>query len=166
VADTLARTGLDPRAVALEITESRLLPDTPGMHQVLTELQALGVHMTVDDFGTGYANLGYLAMFPFDVLKIDRTYVSHLTEDNPNGRLAEGVFALARATGLITVAEGIETPEEREAVLATGCHLAQGFLFAKPLPAGDLEALLHAESGTPAAVTVAAQRRDRSLTPT
>ncbi len=99
VRDTLARTGIDPAAVALEITESRLLPDTPGVHATLTALQALGVHVTVDDFGTGYANLGYLASFPFETIKIDRTYTGHLLDDGPDGRLADGVFALARAPG-------------------------------------------------------------------
>lgn len=138
VRTVLAATGIDPAAVGLEITESRLLPDTPGVHQTLNELKALGVRIGVDDFGTGYANIGYLATFPFVALKIDRRFTSRLVEDSAEGRLADGVFALARATGLMTIAEGIETVEEREAVLDRGCSLGQGFLWARPLAVDGL----------------------------
>ena len=122
------------------------------MHAALTALHDLGLRITVDDFGSGYANLGYLATFPFDALKIDRGYVQALTDDGRAGRLAGGVFALARATGLLVVAEGIETPEERDAVLAAGVYLAQGFLWSRPVTGREVWQQLSADDRRAAAV--------------
>jgi diguanylate cyclase (GGDEF)-like protein/PAS domain S-box-containing protein len=146
----LHATGISPSAVGLEITESRLLPDTPGVQQTVKALHELGLRVTVDDFGSGYANLGYLATFPFDALKIDRAYTQALTQDGPAGRLAAGVFALARTTGMVVVAEGIETVEERDAVLEHGCTLGQGFLWSRPGTADELWRRLVAASPVPA----------------
>lgn len=141
----LDTSGLEPSAVVLELTESRLVPSTAPVHEVLNAVLDLGVHLALDDFGTGYGGISYLSDFPFDLLKVDRRFTSRLTGEGPAGRLARGVFALARETGIVTVAEGVETVEQQRAVLAAGCHLGQGYLWHRPVDAQAMTALLAAE---------------------
>jgi EAL domain-containing protein (putative c-di-GMP-specific phosphodiesterase class I) len=145
----LRATGLPPDAVVLEVTESRLLPDTASVRSVLHALRDLGVHLAIDDFGTGYASVNYLAAFPFDTLKVDRRYTRALALGGDDARLARGVYALATATGIVTIAEGVETSEERRAVAATGCLLGQGYLWSRPVAPEDFVALLAPVPGPP-----------------
>ena len=113
----------------------------PGVLATLAALKDLGVQLAIDDFGTGYSSLSHLHRFPIDVLKIDRAFVSGLGSGLV-APIAGAIVSLAQALGLSTVAEGIESEEQRDAVRALGCDMAQGFLYARPLPPGDAEKLL------------------------
>lgn len=142
VEQALQDSGIDPGAVVLEITEGRLLSDSAAVREITRGLVDLGVHLAVDDFGTGFAGAAYLTAFPFDTLKLDRRYTASLTADSADGRLARGLFSLAAHTGLTTIAEGVETPQQAEAVLAAGTSLAQGYLWHRPLEPAALAAVL------------------------
>ncbi|HXF98704.1 MAG TPA: EAL domain-containing protein [Gaiellaceae bacterium] len=141
VAGALARSGLDPTALTLEITENALLESDV----VLCRLAALkrdGVRVAIDDFGTGYSSLNYLRRLPVDTLKIAKAFVTDLAESREQQRLASAILRLGATLGLETVAEGVETPEQARALRTLGCRYAQGFLFARPLPAGEVDVLL------------------------
>jgi diguanylate cyclase (GGDEF)-like protein len=136
----LERTGIDPRSLVLEMTETILVED-PGSENVLRELQTLGVRLAIDDFGTGYASISYLRRFAVDVLKIDREFTDAV--ETPQGSaLLSGIAHLGRSLGLELVAEGIERPEQAELVRLAGCDLGQGYLFARPMEAEAATALL------------------------
>jgi len=105
----------------------------------LHELRSLGVRLALDDFGTGYSSLSYLRLLPVDLLKIDRSFVSGLSTGNDVHRLVEAIVALGETLGLESVAEGVEELEELEALRSIGCRMGQGFHFAKPMPAADLQ---------------------------
>jgi EAL domain-containing protein (putative c-di-GMP-specific phosphodiesterase class I) len=107
-------------------------------------LKTLGVRLAVDDFGTGYSSLSYLARFPVDVLKIDRSFVEHVGGESDQAELARTIVQLGRTLRLRTVAEGIEHPDQARHLAGMGCDLGQGYLYARPMPAGDLEELLGA----------------------
>jgi diguanylate cyclase (GGDEF)-like protein/PAS domain S-box-containing protein len=150
VADALTESGLDPTRLVLEITESSLMQDSEVTIERLSALKALGIRLAVDDFGTGYSSLSYLRRFPIDILKIDGSFVNASIE--PSGReltLASAIVAIGASLGLETIAEGIETREQQEALVSLGCRLGQGFLFARPVGAASLPALL--ASAEPAA---------------
>ena len=119
---------LAPHRLELEITESLLIQDNQSAKQTLIALK-LGVRIALDDFGTGYSSLAYLRSFPLDTLKIDRTFVSALTQDSSALAIVTAIIQLAEALKLDTTAEGIESPEEAEILLRSGCTDAQGFLF-------------------------------------
>jgi EAL domain-containing protein (putative c-di-GMP-specific phosphodiesterase class I) len=141
VARVLHETGVTPDAMWLEITESTLMRDAESAVGALTALRGLGVHLSVDDFGSGYSSLAYLQQLPVEALKIDRTFVDKVAADDGSGAIVEAVVSLARALGLRTVAEGIETGQQLRRVRATGVDLGQGYLFGRPQPAdtfGDL----------------------------
>jgi diguanylate cyclase (GGDEF)-like protein/PAS domain S-box-containing protein len=142
LAEILAETGFAPEALVVEITESVLLTDLASTAMRLAALHAIGVRVAIDDFGTGYSSLSYLHQLPLDILKIDRSFVSGVTENGAKTALTRTVLDLARSLGLATIAEGIETEEQRDALLAMGCQEAQGFLFARPLDGDRLAALL------------------------
>jgi diguanylate cyclase (GGDEF)-like protein len=131
----LHESGLPGSALWLELTEGVLLEDSEGTLEALGALRAMGARLVLDDFGTGYSSLGYLRRYPIDVLKIDRSFIA----DEP---ILAAIAAMARALGLATVAEGVETPDQLEHVSALGCDYVQGFYLAKPLPAAQLERLL------------------------
>ena len=131
-----------PELVQLEMTEGILMDDAASTIAVLHGLKEVGVRLGVDDFGTGYSSLAYLKRFPVDVLKIDRTFVRGLGDDPEDSAIVAAVVSLAEALGLSVVAEGVETELQREHLLALGCDRAQGYLFARPLDAGDAEAAL------------------------
>ena len=135
VADVLARTGLAPGLLNLEITETVLMGDTQANIEILRALKAVGVTLSVDDFGTGYSSLNYLKRFPVDELKIDRSFVMGLPEDREDGAIVAAVIALGHALGLTVVAEGIESAEQRELLRDAGCEVGQGFLISRPQPA-------------------------------
>jgi diguanylate cyclase (GGDEF)-like protein len=134
----LARTGLPPEHLTLEITESALMRDAAAALVVLRALKELGVLLAIDDFGTGYSSLSYLQRFPLDVLKVDRMFVHELEGDNGGREIVSAVISLAHALGLEVVAEGVETEQQFEALRDLDCDFAQGFLFSRPVPASEL----------------------------
>ncbi len=141
VARVLHETGVAPDAIWLEITESTLMRDAESAVGALTALRGLGVHLSVDDFGSGYSSLAYLQQLPVEALKIDRTFVDRVGDDDGSGAIVEAVAGLAHALKLKTVAEGIETREQLRLVRAQGVDVGQGYLFGRPQPAaayGDL----------------------------
>jgi EAL domain-containing protein (putative c-di-GMP-specific phosphodiesterase class I) len=138
----LAGTSLEPDALTLEITESVLMEDTTSAIESLVGLKALGVRLAIDDFGVGYSSLNYLKRFPIDLLKVDRSFVSGLGADDDDTAIVAGILAMARGLRLGVVAEGVETAEQLRALRVLGCPFAQGFHFARPLPAAAFEALL------------------------
>jgi EAL domain-containing protein (putative c-di-GMP-specific phosphodiesterase class I) len=137
VAAVLAATGLDAGCLVLEVTESMLVND-PVVLDRLHALRALGVGLAIDDFGTGYSSLAYLQRFPVDTLKIDKSFVDGLGGTDGESPLAGAVVSIARSLRLRVVAEGVETVEQAQRLRALGCGLAQGYLFARPMPAEDL----------------------------
>ncbi|MDB5327862.1 MAG: hypothetical protein JWM57_3431 [Phycisphaerales bacterium] len=132
---------LDPSTLMLEITESVVMTDADDARRVLGELRALGVRLAMDDFGTGYSSLGCLHYFDIDVLKVDRMFVANLGQRRKSAVL-RAVIDLAHGLGMTVVAEGIETLEQAAFLRAADCDYGQGYLFAKPLPAKDAEAML------------------------
>ncbi|MDY0014253.1 MAG: EAL domain-containing protein [Rhodocyclaceae bacterium] len=133
VAQTLAETGADPARIELEITESALMQPSPEMLDRLAHIRALGVSLALDDFGTGYSSLAYLRRLPIQRLKIDRSFVRDLPGDPEDAAIASATLSLARDLGLEVVAEGVETEEQQRYLAQRGCHLIQGYLFAKPM---------------------------------
>ena len=134
VAEVLRQTGLDPRTLALEITESMMVEDVEAALATLKELKSLGIKIAVDDFGTGYSSLSYLKHFPVDFLKIDRSFVAGLGHDPKDEGLVAASIELAHALKLEVVAEGVETEGQLERLRTLGCDIAQGFYFQKPSP--------------------------------
>ncbi|WP_430786570.1 putative bifunctional diguanylate cyclase/phosphodiesterase [Actinoplanes sp. G11-F43] len=147
VRSVLAETGIAPEKVVLEITESMLMVDVDATVVVLHRLRELGVRLAIDDFGTGYSSLSYLSRFPIDILKIDKAFVDGITANREDAALAEAVVGLGRALRLQTVAEGIEDPDQQALLTGLGCTYGQGYLFARPISAGEMVALLHEEMG-------------------
>jgi diguanylate cyclase (GGDEF)-like protein/PAS domain S-box-containing protein len=141
-ARAIADAGLPPGMLTIEITENLLLGDAALAGTRLAELRALGIHIAVDDFGTGYSSLAYLRRYPVDVLKIDRTFVHPLTDGPRQAALVRSIIDLATALDVGTVAEGVERPEQASALSTLGCHVAQGFYFARPQPAPAISRLL------------------------
>jgi len=130
-----ATSTLSPRRVELEVTESALIDDTPAAVARLNALRTMGYHLALDDFGTGYSALGYLRHFAFDTLKIDRSFVRDIVQDEEAQVILETILAMSRALGMVTVAEGVETTQEADLLRAQGCALLQGYLVARPLAA-------------------------------
>ncbi|HTA33017.1 MAG TPA: bifunctional diguanylate cyclase/phosphodiesterase [Solirubrobacteraceae bacterium] len=153
VRGVLRRTGMDAKALTLEITETVLMrqPDTTA--RLLTQLKALGIRIAVDDFGTGYSSLAYLRQFPVDSLKIDRTFITGLARSSEAHALAHTLIQLGKALGLQTLAEGVEDHDQVRELQREGCDLAQGFLFARPLAADVLERFLRESPGLAGAPT-------------
>ncbi len=131
VAEVLEETGVAAGRLKLELTESALMED--GVTDTLHNLRALGVHIQIDDFGTGYSSLSYLHRFPIDSLKIDRSFVSRIGEDEVSGAIITTIISLARALDIAIIAEGVETVKQLEWLRNLGCEAGQGYLFAKPL---------------------------------
>ncbi|OZA29357.1 MAG: hypothetical protein B7X93_06065 [Hydrogenophilales bacterium 17-61-9] len=129
----LQRTGLAPAALELEITESTAMDDPESSIRVLTEFKQLGVSIAIDDFGTGYSSLSYLKRIPADKLKIDKSFVDGVASESEDAAIVRSVLALAASLGIETVAEGIELPEQMQALIALGCQYGQGYLFSRPL---------------------------------
>jgi diguanylate cyclase (GGDEF)-like protein len=150
VSAVLSETGLPPKALILELTESILLTDTDGCLSKLQALHSLGVQLCLDDFGTGYSSLSYLSRFPVGSLKIDRSFVHALTNATPqvrqqNEAIVRTIVALAKTLSLSVTAEGIETPEQERQIRRLGADLGQGYLFAHPLSAAVCESYLNAQ---------------------
>ena len=137
----LAATGLPAGCLVLEVTESMLVNDDAVLAR-LHALRALGVGLAIDDFGTGYSSLSYLQRFPVETLKIDKSFVDGLAAADDGSPLAGAVVSIARSLRLRVVAEGVETEAQAERLRGLGCGLAQGYFFARPMPAADLERFL------------------------
>jgi diguanylate cyclase (GGDEF)-like protein/PAS domain S-box-containing protein len=141
VRDVLEESGLDPSALVLEITEGSLMQDAGTTAVKLHHLKELGVSLAIDDFGTGSSSLAYLRQFPIDLLKIDKSFVDQVTTVESEGpALVRAIIELAQTFHLQTVAEGIEESEQLDELRLAGCHSAQGYLFARPLPSTEMEA--------------------------
>ena len=138
VKSSLVNSGLDPRSLVLEVTESALMEDAAAALRVVHELKELGVRIAIDDFGTGYSSLLYLKRFPVDLLKVDRSFVAGLGVDQEDGAIVRSVIELAHAFGIEAVAEGIETRAQLEALERLGCRYGQGYLWSPGRSAADL----------------------------
>lgn len=139
VADALAASGLDPRRLELELTESVLLHAEDSLQHTLVEWSALGIQLAIDDFGTGYSNIAYLKHLRVDKLKIDRSFIIDLRGDDESSALVQAMIQIARALKLRVLAEGVENTSVADQLERLGCDQAQGYLFAQPLPAEDFE---------------------------
>ena len=142
VISALAQSGVAAHRLELEITESALLAELAATTATLQALRAFGVRIALDDFGTGYSSLGYLRGFPFDKIKIDRSFVKDLAERRDCTAIVTAISSLARSLGIATTAEGVETAEQLDFLRAQGCTQAQGFLFSPARPRGDIAELL------------------------
>ncbi|MGE0388039.1 MAG: putative bifunctional diguanylate cyclase/phosphodiesterase [Gammaproteobacteria bacterium] len=145
VRSALAASGLPPRALVLEITESLLVHDVPAAAAQLARIKELGVRIALDDFGTGYSSLAHLHRFPIDILKIDRSFVADLRNDECS-ELVRAVVALGQALNMDVIAEGVEKTEHLVRLRRLGCGFAQGFYFAQPEPAHVIDERLHAQA--------------------
>lgn len=134
--------GLAPKHVELEITESLLMQDVAVAVEILSSFQAMGVRIAVDDFGTGYSSLAYLKRFPLNRLKIDQSFIRNITTDANDAAIVQSVIALAHSLGLRVTAEGVETEEQLTFLRAKGCDEFQGYYFSSPLPAKQIQDLL------------------------
>jgi EAL domain-containing protein (putative c-di-GMP-specific phosphodiesterase class I) len=142
VTSALASSGLPPQRLELEITESVLLNETEATMATLHRLRDIGVQISMDDFGTGYSSLSYLRSFPFDKIKIDRSFIRDLSETDESAAIVRAVTGLGRNLGMATTAEGVETTEQLGQLRDEGCTEVQGYLFSPPLPATEILALL------------------------
>ncbi|GAA0007791.1 bifunctional diguanylate cyclase/phosphodiesterase [Bradyrhizobium diazoefficiens] len=142
VTAALTVSGLPARRLELEITESVLLQNSEATLTTLHELRAMGVRISLDDFGTGYSSLSYLRSFPFDKIKIDRSFVSELATREDSMAIIRAVTGLGRSLGIVTTAEGVENDAQLELLRREGCTQAQGYLFSKPRPASDVALML------------------------
>ena len=135
---TLRETGLDPRCLELEITESMLMDDIEQAIVILTELKSLGVTIAIDDFGTGYSSLSYLTRLPVDKLKVDRSFVSNLPDSPRHTAIATAIIAMAQRLRLQVVAEGVETQPQANFLHSHQCSIVQGYLYGRPVEASGL----------------------------
>jgi EAL domain-containing protein (putative c-di-GMP-specific phosphodiesterase class I) len=142
VESLLQQSGTSSHQLGLEMTESSLIPNMNTAMEVLEGLRALGISISMDDFGTGYSSLSYLNSFPIDVLKIDRSFVGRMTDGDQPLQIVRTIIELARVLGMDVVAEGIETSEQYQLLHQMGCRFGQGYLFARPMPAEQVNTLL------------------------
>jgi diguanylate cyclase (GGDEF)-like protein/PAS domain S-box-containing protein len=142
IASAVRDADLKAEHLQLEMTESILMDDAAATITILKTLKGLGVRLSIDDFGTGYSSLAYLRRFPVDVLKIDRSFVNGLGKDLEDSAVAAAVVSLADTLGITAVAEGVETALQRDCLIGLGCSRAQGYLFARPMPASECETAL------------------------
>jgi EAL domain-containing protein (putative c-di-GMP-specific phosphodiesterase class I) len=147
VAAALRETGLPPRCLKLEITESVIMENAEAAIEMLQDLRGLGVGLSIDDFGTGYSSLAYLLRFPANTLKVDRSFIAMVGKGGRSERIVGSIVALGRSLEMEVVAEGVETAEQRDALLSLGCDLGQGYLFSRPVDAARVGQLLAGESG-------------------
>jgi len=148
VAEITAAAGIEPGSLVLELTESVLLADSELVLRRLQQLKDLGVQIAIDDFGTGYSSLSYLQRVPFDILKIDRAFVSALRHEVPSTTLARTIMDLGRTLGRVVIAEGVEEQIELEGLVELGCELGQGYHFGRPVEALELERVLELHPAT------------------
>ncbi|NTV11701.1 MAG: EAL domain-containing protein, partial [Zoogloea sp.] len=134
--------GLSTEHIAVEITEGLLLDQRPEVVTKLLAFRDAGIQVSLDDFGTGYSAMSYLKKFDIDYLKIDKSFVRDMATDPSDRAIAEAIILMAHKLGIKVIAEGVESAEQRDILLAAGCDYAQGYFFAKPMPAADFEAFM------------------------
>ena len=142
VQDALSASGFDPSKLILELTETTLMHDVEATVVRLKLLKALGVGLAIDDFGTGYSSLAYLRQFPIDVLKIDQSFVSGVAKTKESAAIVHTLVQLGKVLDLETVAEGIESNDQRRLLQAEDVNIGQGYLFARPLEVKEIDKLL------------------------
>jgi diguanylate cyclase (GGDEF)-like protein/PAS domain S-box-containing protein len=170
VAGRLIESGVDPRQFEVEITEGSAMRSPDKTVERLMELKAIGIRVAIDDFGTGYSSLGYLKRFPVDTLKIDRTFLHDVPEDQDNATVVSAVIGLARSLGMSVIAEGVETAAQVEFLRERECDELQGFLFSRPIPPEELAQLARTRTtllpeGLPPARTKTPPRQRRGSIP-
>jgi diguanylate cyclase (GGDEF)-like protein/PAS domain S-box-containing protein len=148
IGNALSRSSLDPRNLELEITESVMMEQTGHATNILDGLVDIGVQVSIDDFGTGYSSLAYLKRFPVNALKVDRSFVRDIENDQDGAAIVKAIVQLAHSLNLGVVAEGVETPEQLSYLASLHCDEYQGYLFSKPLPSEELATLIHTKAGT------------------
>ncbi len=141
VISRLRPAGMDPARLTVEITESTAMTDPERTQAILDDMHARGLHLAIDDFGTGYSSLARLREMPFDVLKIDRSFIRDVDTDRDSASMVSAMIALAQNLGMTALAEGIETKDEWEWLVDRGCALGQGYYFSRPIPAAEILAL-------------------------
>jgi EAL domain-containing protein (putative c-di-GMP-specific phosphodiesterase class I) len=142
----LRETGLEPSRLELEITEGVLMANTEEALASMRALKRLGVRIALDDFGTGYSSLGYLRRFPFDKIKIDRSFIADLGQSDDAAAIVRSVVGLGCSLGMATTAEGVEDAAQAELLRAEGCDEVQGFYFGRPMPRQEFVRLLQADA--------------------
>lgn len=142
VRSSLSESGLPAACLELELTESVLLEHTADTLAIIQELETMGVGFAIDDFGTGFSSISYLRRFPFDTLKIDRSFIKDLGENEGDAELVKSIIAMANSMQLNVVGEGVETAGQREFLKLSGCHFAQGWLYSRPIPADQFQVLI------------------------
>ncbi|RYE51282.1 MAG: bifunctional diguanylate cyclase/phosphodiesterase, partial [Rhizobiaceae bacterium] len=142
VMKALRSSGLTPSRLELEITETVLLQDNVKTMEILGKFQEIGIKIAMDDFGTGYSSLSYLCKFPFNKVKIDKSFISHLDHDGPNSAIVYGILKLCASLDVETTAEGVETEQQLALLTAAGCTTVQGFLFSRAKPASEALSLI------------------------
>lgn len=145
--NVLATTGLSPKRLELEVTESALLGSEDANVKVLGSIRELGIRVSMDDFGTGYSSLAYLQNFDFDKIKIDKRFIQGMEAGNKDGAIVDAIINLGQQIGIKTTAEGIETESQYDSVLLKGCSEGQGYLFSRPLTAADAREVISGSSG-------------------
>jgi predicted signal transduction protein with EAL and GGDEF domain len=140
IREVLQETGLDPRCLKLEITETVVMDNIETAIRTLEQLRALGIELGIDDFGTGYSSLSYLQRFPVGTLKIDRSFISRITERDGTAEIVKTIMKLAQTLGMDVVAEGVETDQQRTQLRALECELGQGYYFSRPIDSDAAEA--------------------------
>jgi len=149
VAEVLDRTGMDPAALVLEMTENVFIEDGEHATAVLVELKNLGVRLALDDFGTGYSSLNYLLRLPVNIVKIDQSFIAGIGHNPTGGAIVAAVTELAHALGLAVTAEGVETRMQHDQVSAIGCESAQGYFYARQMTAATIgEQLANVATGS------------------
>lgn len=138
IQNLLSETNIDPERLELEITEGVLMSCHTNVVDLLTEIAALGINLSMDDFGTGYSSLSYLREYPFNVLKIDRSFIDGIILNSEDRNLVKAIVAMSHSLGLKVVAEGVETQEQHNLLKELDCDFMQGFYFSKPIPAAEL----------------------------
>jgi EAL domain-containing protein (putative c-di-GMP-specific phosphodiesterase class I) len=153
IARVLTASGVDPSNLVLEITETSVMSDAEYAMRVLNRLSAMGLSLAIDDFGTGYSSLAYLKRLPVDEVKIDKSFVLNMQDDENDAVIVRSIIDLAGNLGLRVIAEGVETTDAWDALRAMGCDIAQGYFISRPLPAEQLGTWL--ETVVPAAAGIA-----------
>ncbi len=146
VDEIVKSTGFDPRCLELEITESILVQSVEDTITALKRLKDMGLRVSVDDFGTGYSSLTYLRRFPIDTLKIDQSFTRDIATDPGDAAITAAIIAMAEGLKMAVIAEGVETPEQRDCLRERGCRLMQGYLFSRPVPADQFRLLLQKQA--------------------
>jgi EAL domain-containing protein (putative c-di-GMP-specific phosphodiesterase class I) len=146
IAQILHETEMDPEYLVLELTESTIMHDTETMVARLRSLKALGLRLAIDDFGTGYSSLSHLKRLPIDTLKIDRSFVHDIPNDQDDAAIAITIIAMTQALKLKVIAEGVESESQELFLRQQGCHEIQGYLYSQPISAADMTRLLQGQS--------------------